>query len=428
MRSPILLLTLMMTPGLSAQKKEANYDESLVPEYVLPDPLRFEDGRQVTAASWPARRQELIGLFEEYVYGKVPGTLAGMEFEVLESDTVFAGAALRRQVRIVLDPEGAAHPIDLLLYLPNGVSGPLPVIVSMNFYGNHTVHPDPGILLTETWLPNSEEYHIDENRATEASRGARAFRWAIPEILARGYAFVTFYRGDLDPDRPDHWRDGVHPLFYFEGQQQPESEEWGAIAAWAWGYSRAIDYLETLPELDTTRIVAVGHSRLGKAVLWAGANDPRIDLVVSNNSGAGGAALSRRAFGETVGILNNNFPHWFNDRFPDFNGREDSLPVDQHQLIALIAPRPVYVASAIDDRWADPKGEYLSAYHAGEVYRLLGETGLENEDSPPVDTPLQAATVGYHLRTGGHDVTVYDWERFLDFADRHLGANRRWRE
>lgn len=415
----LLLLSLAVNLYLPAQPRGAHYDEARVPDYSLPPVLTSDD-----PADWPGRRRELVQLFEEHVYGRVPGAADSVTATLLRSDTALAGRAVMEQYRVQLHVGQRQHPIDLLLYLPAHRPPPYPVVVAMNFYGNHAVRIDTNILLPTTWLPNSEEYGISNNRAADASRGARAFRWAPELLVDRSYALATFYRGDFDPDRAGHWEDGVHPLFYTAGQTWPDSSEWGSIAAWAWGYSRITDHLLTDARIDPERIIFQGHSRLGKAALWAGANDERAAVVVSNNSGCGGAALSRRGYGETVSIINTSFPHWFNDRFPAYNDREDELPVDQHQLIALMAPRPVYVASAVDDRWADPRGEYLAAYHAGAAYRLLGLVALSSPELPPLNTPLYRAAVGYHLRSGGHDVRPYDWERFLDFADYHLGGGQ----
>jgi len=410
---------LMAFAMVSAQEFIPNYDEGKVPPYTLPDPLVLQDGTPVTtAAQWRERRRpELLGLFASVVYGRTPAKTMAVTARVDSTEKAPDGRAVRKQVTLTFGEAPDAPAMHLLLYVPANAAGPSPAFLGLNFEGNHAVHADPGIRLSTAWLP-SHVTGVVNNRATEASRGSEASRWAIDRILARGYALVTAYYGDLDPDFDDGFRNGIHPLFYAPGQEKPAPDEWGAIGAWAWGLSRALDYLERDPDVDAKRVALMGHSRLGKAALWAGAQDERFAIVISNESGCGGAALSRRVYGETVGRINRAFPHWFSDTFTKYNEREQDLPVDSHQLLALMAPRPLYVASAVEDQWADPRGEFLAAFHAEPAYRFFGRPGLGVNEMPAVGTPV-GATIGYHVRPGKHDVTEFDWDRYLDFADRH---------
>ncbi len=395
----------------------ANYDEAKVPKYELPDPLTMRDGTKVKSASdWiEKRRPEMLELFREHVYGRSPERPSGLKFKVIQNDaTALDGRAIRREVLITFARKEATPEATLLVYLPRNTNGPVPAFLTVNFDGNHTIHPDPGISITRSWVRNIKDWGIKNNRADTRSRGAKRSRWAVEKTLTRGYALATIYYGDIDPDYDDGFSNGVHRLY-----PKPKPDEWGSISTWAWGLSRCLDYLETDRDINASKVAVMGHSRLGKTALWTGAQDDRFALVISNNSGCGGASLSRREFGETVRRINTSFPHWFCDNFTKYNDRVNDLPVDQHMLIALSAPRPVYIASATGDRWADPKGEFLSGHHADPVYELFGLKGVGITRQPAADHPV-GHHIGYHLRTGKHDVTDYDWEQYLKFADRHL--------
>jgi hypothetical protein len=409
------LLALSLSLTLAAQ---VNYDESKAGSYTLPDPLVLANGQPVrNATTWKKlRRPEILHLLETQMFGRTPGKPEIETFEVTSVDRhALSGAAVRKLVTIRFGPK--APPLYVLLYLPPNAKGRVPVFVGLSFNGNHSIQNDPGVPLSTQWFRDFKG--VVNHRATEAHRGVEVTRWPVPLIVSRGYAVATAYYGDLDPDFDDGFQNGVQPLFYKPGQTRPAPDEWGAIGAWAWGLSRILDYLFTDPDIDPRRAAVFGHSRLGKTALWAGAQDQRFAMVISNNSGEGGASLSRRNFGEDIAHLNTAFPHWFCADYRQYSGAPEKLPFDAHELIALAAPRPVYIASAEGDRWADPKGEFLAALAASPVYQLLGTDGLAATEMPPLHHPIRS-TIGYHLRAGAHDVTEYDWKCWLDFADKHL--------
>ena len=393
-----------------------NTDEALVPDYKLPDPLVFEDGTSVSDASqWPRRRSEIFELFEDHVFGRTPRRSVSIDVQEVESnDRALDGIAVRGQFRIMLsDAKPSPRWIDVLLYRPSGAHSPAPVFVVANFSGNHAVHKDPAIVVSQGAQRDVPDF-------TE-ERGGRASRFPVESIIQRGYAIATFYYGDVCPDLPGSFDAGAHLPFADNDSAERAPYEWGAVGAWAWSSSRVLDLLEMNPAIDAGRAIVGGHSRLGKAALWSGAQDERWAGVFANDSGCTGAALSRRRFGETVAAINTYFPHWFCQNYRCYSNNEDALPIDQHQLIALIAPRPVYIASATNDAWADPRGEFLAAKAAEPVYQLLGVPGLEVYDWPQPEEPSLSGNIGYHLRPGDHDLTAYDWNQYLDFADRHLG-------
>ena len=375
------------------------YDEEKVPAYTLPDLLA---GTR-TVKDWEKkRRPELVKLFEDEMFGSVPGKPEGLHFRVRDNDpSALGGLATRRQVRIFFNAEESEYE-DLLLYIPNRRKGPVPAFMGVNFFGNHTIGTDPGI-----FLPDSLRYRKD---FTVNPRGSQQQRWPLREILERGYAVATYCCEDVVPDADGY--PGIRSRY--------DSYSWGALAAWGWGLSRALDYLETDADVDAARVAVFGHSRMGKAAVWAGARDTRFAMVVSNASGCGGAALSRRRFGETVRRINTHFPYWFCERFHKYGDNESMLPFDQHELLALIAPRPLYVESGSEDRWADPHGEFLGLANAAPVYQLYGYEGFKPDEWPAVEQPVTRGRNGYHIRNGRHEILLYDWLRYLDFADKNL--------
>jgi len=381
----------------------------------LPDPLVMFNGTKVTTkAQWEKeRRPELKKLFQHYMYGTAPAA-PKVNAKVERVDKMaLGGKATLKEITLTL--AGVDGPkIHVLLVIPNKRNGPAPVFVGMNFCGNHAVLSDPKIHLNTNWVYANQK-GVKNNRATEASRGTNIDVWNIEAIIDSGYALATFYSGDIDPDRADV-REGVQK---FIGKEN----DWSTIAAWAWGYSRVIDYLVTDVDIDATKIIAVGHSRLGKTALLAGAFDERIAVVIPYQAGCGGSGPSRAAIGnkgaEPVDRINKVFPHWFNKRFKDFNEEPERLPFDQHCLIAMCAPRPVLLSNAVEDKWANPDGQFELLVAADPVYRLVGAKGVASKTMPAVGK-LMDSPLGYWIRDGKHSMNREDWNIFVEFADTHL--------
>ena len=420
---PVIVLVFIgvMLPGYAA-KPGFICDESEVPEYTLPDVLTALNGSKITTSKeWmDERRPELMELFQRHMYGRRPQMAKKVSYDVHSVESALGGKAIRKLVSIHLRNVGPKSILNVLIYLPAKQNGPVPAFLGYNFGGNHSIQDDSAIPVSTSWMRSGRGEGYQNNRANEKSRGLSAKRWPVEMILGRGYGVVTMYYGDVEPDHKDGWKDGIRAhINKDEDGNTLETEDWSAISAWAWGLSRVLDYLETDDSFDAKNIAVMGHSRLGKTSLWAGASDERFALTISNDSGCGGAALSRRAFGETVERINTSFPHWFCHRFKSYNSNEAALPLDQHMLIALMAPRPVYIASAEEDEWADPNGEYLSGKHAGPAYELFGLKGVQSEKQPPIHKPV-GSSIGYHIRAGAHNVTDYDWTSYMNFADKHL--------
>lgn len=412
------LLLVMINSVAAALPPGVIEDESKVPPYTLPDPLICQDGTPVKdAKTWlEKRRPELMRLFETEVYGK---TLLGrperMRWVTLEEKKdARGGKATRSRIAVLFDGREDGPRMEMLVYLPNDAKGPVPIFLGLNFEGNYATTTEKDIPLPTYWLNNAPEFGVTNHAAVESARGHESGRWQYDYALEHGYGVATAGYCEIDPDFDDGFTNGVHVLARPQGPG-----DWGSIGAWAWGLSRAMDVLQTLPRVDSRRVVAMGHSRLGKTVLWAGAQDNRFAAIISNDSGAGGAALSKRIFGERIENLNKTFPHWFCKNYARYNGKEELCPIDQHELIALLAPRPVLINSATEDLWADPKGEFLSGVAAAPVYRLLGTDGIARQDWP-APGELVASRISYFLRPGKHDVTLEDWKAYVAFADRQL--------
>ncbi|MGC6426796.1 MAG: dienelactone hydrolase family protein [Akkermansiaceae bacterium] len=336
-------------------------------------------------------RPETYRFFETQIYGKAP--LEKPPFLIFSEEEpdpkAMNGLATKRVVTISYGntPKNSGQ-LRAVFFVPNEVSKPAPAFILICNRGFEEIDP---------------------------KRTDWTGFWPADEIVKRGYVAAAFFNGDADPDEADDFKKGIHAVFPTED----DGSSWGTIAAWGWGASRILDFFKTIPEIDEKKVAVIGHSRGGKAALWAGARDERFALTISNNSGCTGAALAKRKQGETVERINTVFPHWFCGNYSKWNAREDEMPYDQHQLVALIAPRLVYVASAEKDRWADPEGEFLAAKLAGPVYELFGKKGVGSEKMPEVGKPLHTGSIGYHIREGKHNLRSDDWGYYMDFADRH---------
>jgi hypothetical protein len=424
----VLSFTLMMLtsrPALTQHIQGYNYDEDKIPPYTLLDPLTLSNGTTVTtpAVWWSTRRPEIVRLFEENVFGKTPVSAhVPLRVRQIESDrSALGGRMIRKQVDIFFTDRGEAGPfMRLLVYLPVRSTHPSPVVLGLNFGGNQTVLDDPQIKPTPTWSRPKGANTLEHTEPAETTRGSQTEEWQVRKVIAHGYGLATVYYGDIEPDFKDASQHSVRQLFLSSGQTASPPDDWGAIGAWAWGLSRAMDYLQTDPDVDAKHVAVTGHSRLGKVADWAAAQDMRFAAVLSTESGKAGQSLSRRGLGESVAHLQHSFPYWFCANYAQWVGKDQLIPADGNMLLSLLAPRPVYVASAVGDEWSDPHGEFLSAISASSVYALLGAGGLGAGEMPAVDSPVHGGNVSYHVRSGKHDVTAYDWDQYLQFLDAHF--------
>lgn len=408
--STFILLPWIVFPLLlhaQIQKKEQDYDvnykEELVPPYDLPRLFETDEGKQVKLPEqWVyTRRPQILSSFSNLIYGRIPvpeDPITTSYKEELSISNYLNGLATRKVVQIKFGNKRGEVDMHILVIYPNKAQQPVPALMQLSFD------------------------RIDSRKMALKDNNSATFNNGVPirDLIERGYGYVAVYHQDVIGHNEVEFQRGIHQLFFREGQSFPKANEWGVLGAISWSAMQALDYLEQDPAIQASQVALMGHSKLGKATLWAAAQDQRFAMAISAQSGCGGAALWRRKYGETLAKIS-IFPHWLATNARKFIHNEQDLPVDQHMLLALIAPRPIYVSSAEDDHWADPRGEYLSAYHASEVYRLMGSKGLERHESPSLRQPMQEGAVGYHIRKGGHTVNPYDWEQYLKFMDKHMG-------
>jgi hypothetical protein len=436
LRAPLLAF-LLLPPALTSQAQTApptpksspdmvagipvNYDEAKVGNYLLPDPLRLNNGKPVRdARTWYSkRRPEIVEMFETQQYGRAPGRPADESFEIVDQGTpALNGRAIRKQVTIYLNKDKSGPSIDLLIYLPASATEPVPMFLSINFGAVQDAVDDPGIKSEKTWDPKTN------TRITPAA--ARGFGHIdVKDLLDAGFGVATFYYGEIDPDYPAGFSNGIRARYLKPGQTDRAADDWGSIAAWAWGMSRVEDYFETDKSIDAKRVVIHGISRLGKTVMWAGAHDQRFAAVIASCSGEGGAALSHRNYGETIAHLTapTRFPYQFAANYAKYGGFPDKAPMDANLLIALIAPRPLLLQTGSSDYWSDPKGEFLAAVAAGKVYKLLGKEDLGTDVWPAARQPI-FHDLSYYMHEGGHGMVASDWGIYIEFLKKTFGPEQ----
>lgn len=424
MKNISFILALCMLSGTAFAQKEkltrivagfpVNYEEDSVGSYVLPDLFTMSNGEKVRdAKTWiEKRRPEIVKLFEEYQFGKMPPRPADMHFDVFDKGTeVLNGKAIRKQVRVYFNKD-TNYKMDLLIYLPKS-SKPSPLLLVINFFANSSVVDDAGVRQGQIW--NREGKKVP-------AQAAAFGKINIDTFITQGLGIATVYYGDIEPDFKTGYKYGIRGYYLKPGANYPADNEWGAISAWSWGLSRAMDYFETDQQIDSKRIAIQGTSRLGKTVLWTGAHDPRFKLVIASCSGEGGAALSRRNYGESINHMTDTSRYFYQfapNRHKYANDPNQS-PVDAHMLVALMAPRPLLLQTGDTDYWSDPKGEFLAAVAAKPVYELFNKKGPATDVLPNAGDQTQLNTLGYYMHAGGHGTIPSDWAVFITYLKKYL--------
>jgi hypothetical protein len=421
----LFLIAVVATSQVFSQKENlakivagfpTNYNEDSVGTYTLPDVLTLQNGTKVnTAKTWTEkRRPELVKLFEDHQFGKMPSKPAGMSFNVFDKGTeVLGGKAIRKQVTVYFTKDTSDHKMDLLIYLPKS-DKPSPLLLIINFSANSNAVDDPAVKQGEVWTREGKKVPASQSRAFGKIN--------VDTFVSEGIGVATVYYGDIEPDFKAGIKYGIRSLYLKPGMTEPAADEWGAISAWAWGLSRAMDYFETDKQIDARRVALQGTSRLGKTVLWAGAHDPRFKLVIASCSGEGGAALSRRNYGEGINHMTDTSRYYyqFAPNRHKYSNDPSQSPVDAHMLVALMAPRPLLLQTGDMDYWSDPKGEFLAAVAAEPVYKLFGKKGPESDVMPKAGEQTMLNTLGYYMHAGGHGTIPSDWPVFIQYMKKHL--------
>lgn len=422
---PICLIILMLFSKtlLSAQQDTVagipvNYDETKTGSWVLPDLFALQGGRRVTdAREWvEQRRPELLRLFEVEQFGKCPKRVPREASLFDAGSPAFDGKAVRKQVRLYFTEDTARHQADMVIYLPAEATGPVPLFLTISFMPNALMVDDPGLAPGSFWNREGERMPVQPRPGAPRIGGLD-----VEKFISNGIGVATLYYGDIEPDFPDGIRHGVRGHYLPAGREWPAPDEWGTISAWAWGLGYAMDYVEQDPDIDASKVALHGVSRLGKTVLWAGALDQRFGMIIASCSGEGGAALSRRNYGETIAhmIAPTRYFYQFCGNRARYGDDPHQSPVDAHMLVALIVPRPLLLQTGDSDGWSDPKGEFLAAVAAEPIYRLFGKRGLERTEMPAPGEPI-LHDMGYYMHAGGHGTLPGDYDIFIDFMRKHF--------
>jgi len=418
-----LYLTFLLSVNIYGQTDTiagipVNYDETKTGTYTLPDPLKLENGEKVTTPEvWlNKRRSEILQFYETEQFGKCPERVPRLAKVFDSGTTVFDGKAVRKQVTLYFTEDTANYKADLLLYLPANSEKPAPVFFMISFLPNSLMINDPGIKTGSMWNNKGQKVSAAEGRS-----------WGyfdVEKFISEGIGVATVYYGDIEPDFAEGIKYGIRGHYLKKGEVSPAADEWGAISAWSWGLSYAMDYLESDPQVDAKRIALQGVSRLGKTVLWTGARDPRFAMIIASCSGEGGAALSMRNYGETIAhmIAPTRYLYQFCSNRTKYAENPQSSPIDAHMLISLIAPRPLLLQTGDTDGWSDPKGEFLAAVAAEPVYNLLGKRALETDKMPGAGTPI-LNDLGYYMHSGGHGTVPEDYDIYVQFIKKHFFDN-----